>query len=715
MRFLPVSFLLFITLQVCSAQSVEKNQLDSLLAKLEYYSDRGVIVETDSLLKVASAMIDESTQPLQIIKYNYHLAHSFLSKWDFDRAEPLFEKNIQLATELQDTSALVASMGGLATIKTYKGELMESIRLQESAKDMIVDIDSSRYYGLTANLAIAYEKTFRYDKALTNFLAAKGFFERQGNAIDQALMENNLGELYREHFQDFEMAEKHYRRAIKLNEASDGKVYIGMNYHNLSLNFLHLEEVDSALYYVNKSIAVKKEMGEEGKLAADYFLLGDILLFQESYEEAIAEFGKTLRISRDLGIPLGLYHGNLGLARAYAALDKNHLALDHGTLALEAAKRMEAPSLLQSAYEWMYVFYKDRKDYKKAILFFERFHAIDDSLNEVSDAQILNSTRAEYETDLARAESEKLLLMQEADKADLEYNRMINFGLLCILVLLILLILFIYKAYKMKGAALRTQSKLNDELTESHEKISKQAEELAKLDRLKTSIVSVLGHDLRGPLTSVASLVEMVSDKSISATEFDELVQQLGSKTHSGIKSLDLVLEWSRLKAGDSDPKIESLNPEPTIDEIIELNKEMILAKEIKVNIKIKNELSIPADRNQFKSIATNLVSNAIKFSKKGGRIEIGTEVVQGYVNLFVRDAGDGFSDELLEMVNTGSRILSSPGTEGEVGTGIGLRIVRDFVDAHKGKLHFSNHPEGGGRAIVSFPLIQDFAEVSEF
>jgi len=349
--------------------------------------------------------------------------------------------------------------------------------------------------------------------------------------------------------------------------------------------------------------------------------------------------------------------------------------------------------------------------YEEAFIYLEKFDLLNDSLESARDALFLSASKAEYEAGLAKAENQKLLLQQEANAVAAENDRLIKIGLIAGMIFLIVLSLLIFIAYKMKANALTKLSVLNGELNASHNQVIEQREELQRLNRLKTNIVSVLGHDLRGPLSNVSGLVSLLRDKTINEDEFEEIIRSLDEKTNTGLKSLDMILEWSRLKAGDSDPRIELIKPQQQIDEIISLNRESIADKTLRIVKDFDTDVCIPADLNQFLSIANNLISNAIKFSQNGGLVEIAVNDEKDQVTFSVKDSGMGFSEEVLQSLDKGKRLNSSTGSKGEKGTGIGLRIVSDFVDAHAGELDVRNHDKGGGVVSVSFPKKRQFAK----
>jgi len=699
---------IFSTEHLAVAQNAD---LETALDQIEHYSHEGQNLKVDSMLEIVGSMINSESPEKSVFAYKYYTAHSLMSKWKLAEAEPIFEEALNLSYEMNDSAKIVAALSGLATLNNFKGNVFKAIQLQETAKETFSNGDSSAYYGLVANLGVAYNSIKQYDKSLSQYLSAKKYYEKIGASKNLALLENNIGELYRERFEDFEMAQKHYANAIEINKSIDNKSGLAMNYHNMALNFLGLEQHDSALSYIKTAIELREQIGQDGKVASDYCVLGDVYTAAGEFEKASQQYDKTLTLSERFSITPGYYYANLGLANLYKTQKKYNRAERFAFKAIDVATEMNSPGLLADMYDWLYHLHKEKKNFEGAIGYLEKFEILNDSLENARDELFLNATKTQYEADLSKADNEKLKLKQKASEAALENDRLIKIGLIVLLVILTALALVIFKAYKMKARALKKLATLNSSLKKSNDQISEQKEELKKLNDLKTNIVSVLGHDLRGPLVNVSGVVSLLKDKTINRAKFEEIIRMLDEKTHTGLKSLDMVLEWSRLEAGDSKPKIEPIILKKVIDEIVFLHKDSIADKSLTIKTEFDERITLPADPNQFFSIVHNLISNAIKFSLSEGMIKIGVEEEKHQTTFYVHDSGVGFSDDVLSSLGSGKRLSSLKGSMGEEGTGIGLRIVSDFIEAHGGELIFQNHPEGGALVSVLFPKNSQLAK----
>ncbi len=231
------------------------------------------------------------------------------------------------------------------------------------------------------------------------------------------------------------------------------------------------------------------------------------------------------------------------------------------------------------------------------------------------------------------------------------------------------------------------------------EEINVKNAELLKLNAEKDKFFSIIAHDLRGPFGAIHSLTSVIA-QNLSGMTLDEL-QKAMNLMYNSATNLNLLignlLEWSLLKRG-----ITTFNPEtflllPKIIENIALASEAASKKEITIDYDISEHLTVSADPNMFGGIMRNLVSNAFKFTPAGGNIQISAQSVPGnQVRVSVKDSGIGISKAMIgNMFRLGAN-TSRKGTAGELSTGLGLILCKDFIEKHGGVLEIESE-EGIG------------------
>ncbi|RYY52450.1 MAG: HAMP domain-containing histidine kinase [Chitinophagaceae bacterium] len=211
---------------------------------------------------------------------------------------------------------------------------------------------------------------------------------------------------------------------------------------------------------------------------------------------------------------------------------------------------------------------------------------------------------------------------------------------------------------------------------------------------LRNKLFSIIGHDLRGPAGSLRQALEMMDSGGVGTGEFPGLLKMLKDQSFMLSETLDNLLIWSR-------SQLNEIRPEPTefsicgpIGSTLSLLQVQYRSKNIRVTTDVPEGVSVYADRDQFDFIIRNLVSNSIKFSFSGGTIELAARTRNGRTEISVTDHGIGIDVQMQHKFTSGN-LKTTFGTAGEKGTGLGLHMVRDFIEAGGGKIGLtSGHGE---------------------
>ena len=234
-------------------------------------------------------------------------------------------------------------------------------------------------------------------------------------------------------------------------------------------------------------------------------------------------------------------------------------------------------------------------------------------------------------------------------------------------------------------------------------KLTITSEELKQLNSTKDRFFSILGHDLKQPLNSVKGLLYLVKDKTLQSKDLDDILNQLDNSLESTIILLDNLLRWGSSQANEVVFNPKALFIKDTIHRSVELHKEAIESKKIKLDIDIQVE-KIFADQDMLDTILRNVLSNAIKFTFDRGTISVLVTETNDYTQIKISDNGIGMSSELVAKILEFSSLSSTEGTKGEKGTGLGLVLSNDFVLKHKGTIHVESEIKQGTTFTLRFP-----------
>ena len=247
------------------------------------------------------------------------------------------------------------------------------------------------------------------------------------------------------------------------------------------------------------------------------------------------------------------------------------------------------------------------------------------------------------------------------------------------------------------------------ELKKSRDKIKKAEKELRNLNSEKDKFFSIIAHDLKSPFNVLLNFSDILANDfdDIDVKEQKEIIGYIQKSAKNTYNLLENLLMWSRLQRGKIALNTEKINLFELSFETIKLLSYLAEKKSIKIINKIPDDAFIIADKNMLSTILRNLISNAIKFTPKGGTIEIGCKntiekrdaLSQQYHSrsqqIYVKDNGVGIKLEMQEKIFKISENVSTKGTESEAGTGLGLILCKDFVEKHGGKIWVESKNKG--------------------
>jgi PAS domain S-box-containing protein len=236
--------------------------------------------------------------------------------------------------------------------------------------------------------------------------------------------------------------------------------------------------------------------------------------------------------------------------------------------------------------------------------------------------------------------------------------------------------------------------------------IQRQNEELKEVSAAKDKLFSIIAHDLRGPFAGFMGLLEgLVED--IDNFEKDDIIRSAKVMSQNAKKIFELLnnlLEWSRLQLGKIDFCPEEINLFLIVEEMEELFRPTLAGKCITFKNNAGPEISVFWDKNMLSTVLRNLISNAIKFTMKGGCIEVNIQSHRTVTEIYVTDTGIGIPESALPGLFSTNGTFTTPGTEDEKGTGLGLMLCNELITKNKGSLKVVSELGKGSSFIISLP-----------
>lgn len=228
-----------------------------------------------------------------------------------------------------------------------------------------------------------------------------------------------------------------------------------------------------------------------------------------------------------------------------------------------------------------------------------------------------------------------------------------------------------------------------------------------ELNETRNKFFSIISHDLKSPFTSIKGFSELLLD-DIQKNKFSNAEKYARIIDDSSQNAVDLIsnlVEWAKLQTNRIIINRKIIDVASLVRDVAGLMSPQALQKSIKINITGPPRLEINADKEMISTVLRNLISNSIKFSNPGGMINISFSQKESDVMIEVIDFGVGIKKELKDRILLSDESISSRGTMNEFGSGLGLKLVREFITMHGGKLFVESEPGKHSRFAFTLPL----------
>ena len=243
---------------------------------------------------------------------------------------------------------------------------------------------------------------------------------------------------------------------------------------------------------------------------------------------------------------------------------------------------------------------------------------------------------------------------------------------------------------------------MNKILREHNKTISKQKQQLEEENKLKAKLLSILSHDLRTPLSSVHLLVQMLRTDSLPRQVINSRLMKLEESLDSSSQMLENLLFWAKNQMNGITYCPENIDLATITDEVLTIVGTHLQNK----NIHVDNQIHLAqayADREMANIIIRNLITNAVKYTPKDGKITITGKRQVNKIIWCISDTGIGIPENLKSKIFT-NEIKSTRGTNMERGLGLGLTLCRNFALTCNGNIEFESTEGKGATFILSLP-----------
>lgn len=501
-----------------------------------------------------------------------------------------------------------------------------------------------------------------------------------------------------DYLNDHEAARGYYEECIALAVKLDLPEVIGACYNNIGGMFSQDGNHEEALKYFEKGVPIALDIENMELLHKLYHNTSLTYEELELFTEAKSYLGKSLDIAKKVQDAKLLCFSYQGLGFYYLGIGKLDSSEYFMNLTLSIATKINNSQLKGNAREALEEIYYSTGRYKEAYDLSKILVAENDSLFTLENSRLVESIKRKYQAEKRERELAETNLQLQQAGYDLNRQRVWQIALVILVVFLMVIAFLIYRAYSLR-------IKANELLLKRNAEVEAHVTHVENLNKTKSRWFINVAHELRTPLTLIKGPVNRVINQLGVSEEAKEdliLVERNANKLSNLVNE---ILDLSKMESGKIHLKESTFRLSDLAQQIIESFEERTKQLRISLTYQFDHNIFIKADENKIHKVVVNLVSNAIKFTPRGGTIDLIVKKDTDWVKVIVKDNGSGISAQDLPFVFDRFFQSSDPEDQAIGGTGIGLSLSKEIADLHGGVIGVQSIKNHGSTFTLGLPL----------
>lgn len=565
-----------------------------------------------------------------------------------------------------------------------------AILIYNSALSLIDTVnDKHNLAKIYTNIGSSYHIKGDYEKAMSLFFAAQSIWQQINNTQGIANSYNNIGVLYTV-LDYYDKAIDCHRKGLRLSDSVSDSMMVYKNNFNLTIVFINKQNLDSAMLYTAKTLELVKMLNDKSEYLKTCNLAGRVYGSLGLVDSAQYFFNQVV-INDDVINEWELGYAYAGIADLELKLNRPNIAIEWAKKSMFIAKKLDAKWDVQHSAQILYKAYEKIGNNVESFKYYKIYNEYSDivfSEKKARQIDYLELKKKDFENRLLI--NENILINEKISKK----NHIIIF-LVIISILVVILVFLLMKNISRIRA-------LNNDLEISSNEINDKNKQLSVLLSVKDRFFGIIGHDVKSPVSTVVSFVELLKN-NYDQFNRDDIIEYLDIISTSGLNAIDLldtILDWSKSQMGDFIPDPHVINIREVINTAVGFVGNITLNKGIEIIIDEKCSFDVNIDKNMNTTILRNLLTNAAKFSHSGSKVYIFANRHDDKLRISVKDKGVGMSKERISELFDLTKRNTSLGTKNEKGTGIGLVLCKELVEKQGGKIWVESE-EGKGSVFV--------------
>ena len=616
---------------------------------------------------------------------------------DLNNSRFLARTMMSLADSIGQNKISIRANYAMGMVYAYQGDFSAATTYGQRELELcLAERDSIGLIRCYINMGDNYLEMGRFNLAYLMTYSAKEIAEQTNSRIDLGYVIHNFGRIYKEMGQ-FELAMKNYREADSLShEFAD--LYAGLYTHReMGDLYLRMGDHEKALENLQAALKLSRDQNIQFIQPEIFTDLGRLFTSKKDFKAARQYYDTAGMLCKLVNNQLGVAKVEIGIGKILHEQGKMAEARRTFEGGIAIARELNAGTVLVDAYHEMSQVLERQGDFKGSLEYLKLHSGLRDSLFNRNVMGNNIQYQLKFLTDSKDREITALNEVNSLRSAQIERQHTIRNT---IIILFLVTGVLLYTLYRSN----RRKVQINKLLLAHQDELEKRSEELEELNKLKDKFFSIISHDLRSPINSLAGVLNLMDKNGVSPEELPELTRELRMQFNHTRGLITNLLNWAMLQMDKVTIQKESLNLNQLADENLKLAA-ATSSKKLELINDVPEKLSIMADRNMMNLVIRNLITNSIKFTDSGGFVKVSARESGSEVIVAVEDNGVGMSQEIQEtLLANKSMNYTTRGTANEKGTGLGLNLCREFLERNNGRIWLKSSEGHGSTFYIAVP-----------
>ncbi|MDN5216497.1 tetratricopeptide repeat-containing sensor histidine kinase [Fulvivirgaceae bacterium BMA12] len=664
--------------------------------------------QLDSLENALIAMPRDSVK----VELLFDLAKKMRAKGNFNKSKEFQSRACKLSTEVDYAKGNVLCLNDQGVRERTQGNYFLAEEKHKAALKIARASGDQYQVSVTLNLlGTVYRRLDNIENALECHLEALEIDKLRRNQKGIAVSLNSIGNIYLTRG-DYNKALETFEECIKIETRLNNKLGVAINLNNIGYIYNVRGDYLTALNYYEKSLAANQEIGSKKGLAICFNDIGQIKQKLGAGEEALKYFAKALDINKGLGYKQYAVENYINIGDVHFEKKRYELALDKYLIGLNIAREISTLAQVSQCLNNISKVHEKTGNLPEALNSYKESIRYQDSLSNRESEKTTSQLLARYEMKNKELQIQELESLKEIQAAKIERRRVTIIALIISIVLALALLAVLYKNYRRKKSTNSLLLEQKNEIEKQKQKIENKNkalesknQDLIDLNLEKNNVLGIIAHDLRSPMNHIIGLTSIMSyrKETLNADQLQSL--EMISDTSARMREMiNRILDINTMDAKEITLELEEVNVSGLLQKAIKEFLDPANNKNIQLNTDIAQNLTAELDKNYTLQIFENLIANALKFSPKNKNIFIRLMKNGNCIRVEIEDQGPGIKESEQHRLFEKFQILSAKPTGGEKSTGLGLYIVKTFVEAMGGKVWCESEAGKGANFIVEFP-----------